>query len=273
MYKVWLVEDESQIREGIKRMIEQLCPDFGVTREAAHGKEAMELLGSDIPDLIISDIRMREMDGLTFIREVRKRYADLPVMIISGYQDFHYAQEAIRCEVADYLLKPVSRKAFLTALEKIRNKLNAARGILPPVSPPPIAPADSSPESGSGSGAAGQPEAHRSPAQDKYTIRTIKEYIINHPEDDLSLNALASLVALHPAYVSSLFKTETGQNLSDFITEARMERAKYLLTHTQLKVYDVARLSGYPSPKHFALVFKQQTGMPPGAYRDQFAAQ
>ncbi|WP_028549429.1 response regulator transcription factor [Paenibacillus sp. UNC451MF] len=250
MYKVLLVEDEQLIREGIKRLIEQLSSDFTVAMEAVNGKEALTYLDSGMPDLIISDIRMREMDGISFIQEVRKRYAELPIMIISGYQDFHYAQQAIRCEVTDYLLKPINRRAFLTALEKIRGKLNKMHGM------------DSKEE--------GNPYLASSVlnGNHNFTIRTVKEYIAAHPEDDLSLKTIADFVDLHPAYLSHLFKGETGQNLSDYITDIRMERAKYLLSHTHLKVYNIARLSGYQSPKHFALVFKQQVGVTPGTYRD-----
>ncbi|MOA63739.1 HTH-type transcriptional regulator YesS [compost metagenome] len=71
--------------------------------------------------------------------------------------------------------------------------------------------------------------------------------------------------------MSQLFKGETGSNYSDYVSDARMERAKWLLSHTQLKIYDVARLSGHQSPKHFMLVFKQQCGMTAGEYRNQFS--
>lgn len=250
MFKVLLVEDEQLIREGIKRLIEQLTSDFTVTMEAINGRQALACLGSEMPDLIISDIRMREMDGLAFITEARKRYAELPIMIISGYQDFQYAQQAIRCEVTDYLLKPINRRAFLMALEKIRGKLNKLYGL--------DAGEDRNPNTNG-------PALNRN---HNFTIRNVKDYIAAHPEDDLSLKTIADFVDLHPAYLSHLFKGETGQNLSDYITDVRIERAKYLLSHTNLKVYNIARLSGYQSPKHFALVFKQQVGITPGAYRD-----
>ncbi|CAG7635224.1 putative response regulatory protein [Paenibacillus solanacearum] len=255
MYKVLLVEDEALIREGIAKMIEQWTADFAVVKEAVHGKEALAYLSSDMPDLVITDIRMREMNGLDLIQKIRERYADLPIAIISGYGDFAYAQQALRCGVEDYLLKPVNRMAFVSMMDKIRDKLDKKHGRSRIAEEPPT-------DSGEDSLPDDTPKDHR-------LVRKIKEYIAANIEGDLSLQAIADVVDLHRVYLSQLFKQETGLNLSDHITEVRMERAKYLLTHTQLKIYDVARLSGYQSPKHFSLVFKQHTSSTPGAYRTE----
>lgn len=100
-------------------------------------------------------------------------------------------------------------------------------------------------------------------------IRKLKAYIADHPDEDLRLQTLAERARLNPSYLSQLYKRLEGENLSDYIAEMRIRRACRLLETTELKVYDIARLSGYQSPKHFMLVFKQYTGLTPGAYREQ----
>jgi len=249
MYKVLLVEDERVIREGMKALIERVTSGFRVMAEAEHGKEALEYLRTEIPDLIVTDIRMREIDGLTMISKVREMYEELPIVIISGYGDFQYAQRAVKYGVSDYLLKPIDRIELSRTLEKIRQSLDRKRQMT----------------NNTGQDSSGKDERH--------IIRKVKEYIQNHPDGDLRLQALADVIHLHPIYLSHLFKQETGENLSDYVTCVRMNRAKQLLKETSLKVYDISRLVGYQSPKHFMLVFKKEVGMTPGSYRDHAASE
>ncbi|MFC4599468.1 response regulator transcription factor [Cohnella hongkongensis] len=251
MYKVLLVEDETVIRQGLRELIGRSTGHFEVAAEAANGQEALTYLRSELPDLLITDIRMREMDGLTMVAQVKEMYPSLPVVIISGYGEFEYAKKAIAYGVCNYLLKPIERLELVATLDKIKLTLDRERGIA--VSPPPgHAPGDS-PESGDA----------------RKIIRDVKEFVKLHIDGDLRLQTVAGQVHLNATYLSQLFKAETGMNYSDYVSEARMERAKWLLAHTRLKIYDVARLSGHQSPKHFMLVFKQQVGMTAGEFRDR----
>jgi two-component system response regulator YesN len=105
-------------------------------------------------------------------------------------------------------------------------------------------------------------------AEERQIIRRIKEIITLRLEQDISLQYLADQVNLNHRYLSVLFKTETGVNLSDYVTQCRMEKAKGLLKHTQLKIQDISRLAGYPNAKYFMSVFKQVVGFTPTEYRD-----
>jgi two-component system response regulator YesN len=251
--KILLVEDEEIIRGGLRSIIGQLSGEFEIMREAEHGKEALHYLQKEVPDLIITDIRMREMDGLTLAAKVRERYPHMPILIISGYGDFEYARQAIRYGVVDYLLKPIDRLSLITALESIRRGLE------------PLKPSGAE----QAKRQSGEEDVALKGDDGRRLIRKVKEYIRANLDKDLRLQTLAEYVNLNPAYLSQLFKQETKINLSDFITETRMERAKYLLASTDLKIYDVARLAGYQSPKHFMLVFKQLAGVTPSAYREK----
>lgn len=255
MYHLLLVEDEEVIRRGIRHLVAQVSKAFTVAGEAVHGRDALAYLERHLPDAVLTDIRMREMDGLALIGKIRERYADMPIVVISGYGDFSYAQQALRYGVTDYLLKPINRLELVAALEKIKAALDRKKaGHLFPEKD------DARDESG---------QAAEESGETRRLIRKVQEHIRAHPDGDLRLQALADLVHVHPTYLSQLFKAETNMNVSDFIASVRMERAKYLLRHTELKIYDVARLSGYQSPKHFMLVFKQQVGCTPSEYRER----
>ena len=98
-------------------------------------------------------------------------------------------------------------------------------------------------------------------------ISSIKGYIKSHFTNDISLNDIAEHVHLSPAYVSQLFKQETGENISTYITTLRIEKAKMLLRDPQEKLYDVSLLIGFSSSAYFTRLFKKHTGMTPSEYR------
>ncbi len=126
MYSVFLVEDESVIREGIKSLI--AWEDYGFTfaGEAADGELAWPLIQKLRPDIVITDIKMPFLDGLALSRLIRKELPKTTIIILSGYDDFSYAKEAISIGVSEYLLKPLSRTQLTEALAQIRTQREEA---------------------------------------------------------------------------------------------------------------------------------------------------
>jgi YesN/AraC family two-component response regulator len=124
-YKVLLVEDEQWVRKGLRRKIEELQLGFEVAAEAMDGVAALQLMEDSRPDLLVTDIKMPAMDGIELIRNAFFAYPGTAVIIVSGYGDFEYARKAIRYEVKDFLLKPVSDEALSEALVSVRIKLDA----------------------------------------------------------------------------------------------------------------------------------------------------
>ena len=122
MLKIFLAEDEVVVRETIKRMIP--CEELGfeLVGEAADGEMALPLLIRQQPDLLITDIKMPFMDGLTLARLAKKEIPGLKVVILSGYDDFNYAKQAIGIGVEDYLLKPITKNALIERLSEIRSR-------------------------------------------------------------------------------------------------------------------------------------------------------
>ena len=122
MLKTFLVEDEVVIREMIKKMIPWEQYGFELVGEAADGEMALPLILKKKPDLLITDIKMPFMDGLTLCKLVKKELPDIRIVILSGYDDFNYAKQAISIGVEDYLLKPITKNAFIERLEEIHNR-------------------------------------------------------------------------------------------------------------------------------------------------------
>ena len=122
MLKIFLAEDEVVVRETIKRMIPWEKLGFELVGEAADGEMALPLLIRQQPDLLITDIKMPFMDGLTLARLAKKEIPGLKVVILSGYDDFNYAKQAIGIGVEDYLLKPITKNALIERLSEIRSR-------------------------------------------------------------------------------------------------------------------------------------------------------
>ncbi len=122
MIKIFLVEDEIIIREAIHKMIPWESYGFEFAGEAKDGEMALPAIRSIRPDVLITDIKMPFMDGLALSKLVLKELPDTKIIIVSGYDDFEYARQAISLGVEQYLLKPVTKSAFIEALEKIREK-------------------------------------------------------------------------------------------------------------------------------------------------------
>lgn len=124
MYKVFVVDDEPSVVEGLKIMIPWKDYDFELSGEASNAREALEKIEELRPHLVITDIHMPQKSGLELIHEVRRLDLAVEFIILSGFSEFTYAQQAIRSQVFHYLLKPLDRDEFSVVLQRIRNRLD-----------------------------------------------------------------------------------------------------------------------------------------------------
>lgn len=124
MLKVFLVEDEIVIREGIKNNIDWNKEGFIFAGEASDGELALPMIQEVKPDIIITDIKMPFMDGLELSRLVKKEQPNVKIIILSGYNEFDYAKQAINIGITEYLLKPISSAKLLQAVVEVGNKIH-----------------------------------------------------------------------------------------------------------------------------------------------------
>ena len=123
--KVFLVDDESVIREGLRDNIPWQQYGYRFIGEAGDGEMALPLIRRERPDVIITDIKMPFMDGLSLCHIVKQELPDTKIIIMSGYDDFEYARQAIKEGVEQYLLKPITRSALAKALAEVKEKIDS----------------------------------------------------------------------------------------------------------------------------------------------------
>jgi two-component system response regulator YesN len=244
-YRVLIVDDEDVICAGMRSMIEQLgLPEIGDIALAYDSEEAAILYCEARPDIVITDIRLHGASGLDVIREAQKLDPRPRFIVLSGYEDFGYAQEAIRLGVVDYVLKPASS-------EELEAALKAAMLLL------------KEPRTGAEEG---------SPAAERTVIDVARRYIRENLGNPIDLTMVSNEVSMSYSYFSKLFKNETGTCFSRYLVGARMEHAMKLLEDPVQRINEVATTVGYASPRLFARAFKSYTGIPPRDFRRRRAA-
>lgn len=127
MLKVFLVEDEVIIREGLRDIIPWQQYGYTLVGEAGDGEQALPMIRELRPDVLITDIKMPFMDGLALSNFVSRELPNTKIIIVSGYDDFEYARQAIRIGVEQYLLKPVTKAMLIKTLNEVQEKVQAQR--------------------------------------------------------------------------------------------------------------------------------------------------
>ncbi|WP_196598043.1 response regulator [Pectinatus frisingensis] len=241
MYKVLLIDDDSAERYILKRF-DWNSSGFCIAGEAADGKEALQFLARQEVDLIITDIRMPGMDGLSFLQELRRKRINNCIILLSTYSNFEYAQQGIRLGVFDYMTKPPDDKDLRSLLQRVRSHLNSKTYL-------------------------------QKKLAEKYELNNdsiavkICRFILDHIEDDITLDSFAQEFAISRDYAGKYFKQKLGENFNEYLTKMKMEHAKYLLRSGKYKNYEISNRLGYASPDYFRRLFKIYTKMTPGEYK------
>ena len=239
--RVVLVDDEIMIREGFKKLFDWGAHDCEVVGEAADGVEALGVIDSLVPDIVIMDINIPIMNGLKVIQTSRLKYPDMAFIVVSGYDDFSYCREALRLQITDYILKPVNYEEFGACIDRLKISLFQR---------------SRSRESAS--------------AEEERPIVGITRYLQEHLAEDISLSILAEEFHLSGQYISQLFKNEIGVNFLTYLTGIRMEQARRLLLSTSAPIADVSEQCGYSDYRVFTKAFKKSEGVTPSQYRRDF---
>lgn len=268
MYKILVVDDEELICKSLKALIERInIPNIGDIVLANCGFEAEKLIHEIKPHIVITDIRMPDIDGITLIQNALKNNKHLQFIVISGHDEFQYAKEAMKLGVINYLLKPVVTDELKETLEKtveiLRDKQNlknsqeavrygnSQRGL----------------EVNSREGALAVGQHIEINSSDKTAIDVAIRYIKENYNKDINMAVVANMVSMSYCYFSKSFKEQTGMNFVDYLTRVRMEVAKKLLNNPLNKINEVAVKVGYDRPKNFTRAFRNSFGKTPKEYR------
>lgn len=249
MYRVVIADDEETIRNGLKHLIESYDLNLTVIATAEDGQEALEAIQEYRPEIILMDINMPFMNGLEVIEKVRKMDEDAKIIIISGYNQFSYAQKALDLGVYTYLLKPIDYRNFQPLIEKAmrdyahriweKNRLKEL-----------------------------EQEDTAQPDIGAAVIQYIKEHFTS---SELTLQALAKKYYVSESYVTRIVKQRTSLSFTDYLNELRTNMAIQLLLDPK-KLYtmkEISQLVGYNSQHYFSRAFKNYVGMSPNQYRNK----
>ncbi len=252
MYRVVLVDDEHIILDGLARAVPWAEMGCAVAGTASNGAEGLQLIRAVRPDILLTDIRMPNMDGLSMIAALRSEFPRLQIAVLTAFRDFEYAQTALNLGVCRYLLKPSRLEELYEAIRTMTSRLDA----LPPM-----------PE---GAGPEEDPAAAGS-AAGNYIVHQALEYMQAHCAEHLSLGDVADHVYVSQWHLSKLINRHVNQSFFDILGRMRMERAKALLADSGLRIHAIAEQVGYSDVAHFSKSFKRFVGMTPGEYRDSLA--
>lgn len=269
MYRVVLVDDEKIILEGLKKVVPWADLGCEVAGVASDGLEGLEKIRTLRPHLVLTDIRMPNVDGLSMLAAVRSEFPGIQVSILTGYRDFEYAQRAINLGVTRYLLKPSRMPEILDAIRAMNERLDREKDLYrdffdfardeEPESPEEMT--ASSADSGNGDGTENSEAGN-------YVVRLALDYMRRNSGERLSLSQVADQVYVSQWHLSKLLNRHTGKSFFDLLASMRMERAMELLRDPSLKIYTVAEMVGYTDVANFSRNFKKIVGKTPGEYRD-----
>ncbi|MCM3005987.1 response regulator [Priestia koreensis] len=395
MYRLLIADDEALEREGLELLIGRKMPNTFEVFQASNGRQAIELAEEYRPDIVLMDIKMPGIQGLEALKQIKAIDHRIKMVLITAYDYFSYAQEAVSIGVKDYLLKPAKREQVVETLNKLLQELEEERakrshelGVeetlaeLIPVVESELAMmlmfnqvqevdvnrlaqianfsvrrgysiivylAEAYADEGEkkklhdelknmlktvtrclvsplfqneiaifipvtdqydpkqsegfrvkintfieerfglsarvviGAVQIGLPGLQKSyqdakqsllPAEHQESdkqqtiIEKAQSFVNQHYAEDVSMEQVAEWVNLSSYYFSKVFKSESGQTFTDYLTEVRMEKAKQFIANMELSLKEICFLVGYKDPNYFSRAFKRYTGMTPTDYRN-----
>lgn len=248
MQQVLLLDDEIKIIQWLSRSIPWESLGFHVCELCTGSLQALNYMEHHSVDVIITDIRMPGLNGLELIKKLHQYKPDIRTIILSGYNQFEYAQQAIKYGVRGFLLKPLDPDELIELLKKLAEES--------------IKNMDSSlPES--------KPLYWESTNFEGNRMNEIIEYIDKNYNKELCLKGCADVFGFHPAYLGKIFKEATGVSFNTYLNKKRIAKLKKLLDQSGLPVNQLLESVGYHNSEYFYTVFKKYEGISFSEYRSK----
>ncbi|MBQ6407773.1 MAG: helix-turn-helix domain-containing protein [Butyrivibrio sp.] len=242
MHRTLIIDDEQPVRIAISKLGNWDKYHLEKPEYAENGRDGLKALRELRPEIVFLDMQMPMMNGMEFLEKAQGDLEKCAIIVISGYDDFCYTRSAVRHGAVDYLLKPVAEDELNAAIENALKKLHPVDDF---------------------SGAEHTEDNQKA----EEVIVKIKDFIDSHYSETIRLSDFAEQYFFSGEYLSKLFKLHYGVNIYEYLQEVRMERAKELLTKTDVKVQDVAQRVGYSDTNYFSKAFRNYTGRSPKEWR------
>lgn len=250
MYKVLIVDDEIKIAQWLAKAVPWAAYGFEVAEVCNSGIHAVNFIENNSIDLVITDIRMPGLNGLDLIKKLHSIDSTIHTIILSGYNQFEYAQQALKYGVRGFLLKPLEIDELIELLDMIRNVLH------------PVSEQEKTVIS-SGLG--------EFSTDSDTKIQEIFQYIEKNYNKDICLKTIAEVFQFHPAYLGKVFKEASGCSFNSYLNKKRIEKLKKLLVQSSLPINQLLESVGYHNFEYFYTIFKKYEGLSFSEYRTNLA--
>ncbi|MGN1001900.1 MAG: helix-turn-helix domain-containing protein [Oscillospiraceae bacterium] len=245
MYKVMIVDDEPWVLERLREIADWEMLGFALAAEEDEAALAWEHLLLMEPDVVITDINMPVISGLELLERARNRGLETEFLIVSGYDDFRYAQKAIEIGVFHYFLKPLERGEFTSVLQRLKRRLDSRQPAHTGV--------------GSSDGASCRTE---SPC-----LNSILDYLRDNYSQPVGLAEISGRFYVSQTYICDLFSKYLNTTFVKYLNGLRLDQAKRLLETTGLPVSQVALETGFRDYSYFSKLYKKKFGVSPSDSR------
>ncbi len=243
---VLIVEDELLEQEFLRSVVMDELQQEDKLLTCESGIEAVELAKQYRPDLIIMDVRIPELDGISAIEEIREFLPSACISVLTAYSDFSYAQKSVSLRVFEYLLKPIKPTDFKQVFCKMLDSVERSQNL---------------------SEVNTEKKSLKPKIERQYFIEESLRYIQDHFKERLTLELVASKVFVNPKYFSHVFKREMGVSFTEYVIGLKIEHACKLLETTNYHAYRISIECGFSDPSYFNRVFCAQMNMTPQTYR------
>lgn len=232
--KILIVEDEQRAARGLRGLLEAEDESVDIVGIAFDGREALDMIRLHAPDVVMTDIRMPGMDGMELIRSIRAQNIGCRIVIISAYEEFEIAREAISLGVTDYLVKPIVEEDVHKLMDKLQNRRH--------------------------------PWEQNSELVERYPkaqplVRRALKIIEESYQTRLMQCDVAESLGVTAEYFSYLFAKSVGVNFTKFLKSYRIEKARELLASGAASKDEVFERVGFSDNKYFQKCFKEENGI------------
>ena len=246
-YTVALVEDERIMLDELLLTIPWEELGLEVCGTAMNGLDGEKLLKRELPDIVITDIRLPGQDGLEMLEKAEVDYA----IILSGHTDFSYTRKAIQLGVFDYLEKPYDDEELIETIRKLIRKIDEETPSAVIENPTPAEDILKLPDN-----------------IQNHTVRSAIHFIEKHYRENIGLQDVAKHTRTSENHLSAIFKEESGMNFLTYLNAVRINHAAHLMKETNMNIAEISRDSGFQTPSYFARMFRRFTGKTPSEFRD-----
>lgn len=265
MYKMLIVEDERWEREGLMEFLDWSSYGIQICGTACDGVDGFDMAVNLKPHIIITDIQMKIMNGLEMSKKIKAVMPEVHIIILTGYDNFKYAKEAIGFGAFNYLLKPVDEEECIEVIQEVVKKCKKEEDELGKLARQRTLIQDHSERI---------VEVYKEDVEalrndkETYLIEKIKKLVEEKYMNNISLKTIANEVFLSPNYLGYLFKKSVGKQFNEYLLEYQMNKAKELLILPNHKVAKIAQDVGIPNASYFCVVFKKKYGISPREFQE-----